>query len=110
MDAMTVAKKKVLGDLIREMRRRMVETDDAPALDEAVDVINEDTEADDASLDESLEGDSAESETVSAPRKGVTITLAAIKKAPPKPLKMKSELPDVLQAALMGKERFKKKA
>lgn len=127
MDAMVMAKKKVLGDLIKEMRARMVAPGEDPeASSETAEPETEPT----SEMEPAVESEGAcegcgktpcecgDTELVSGGKKGVTITLAAIKNASKAGMKRHSapaaegSMPSVLEHALMSKdkERSKKKA
>ena len=125
MDAMVMAKKKVLGDLIKEMRARMVAPGEEPEASEESGEAEPTSEMEPAVESEgACEGcgktpcECGDTELVSGGKKGVTITLAAIKNASKAGMKRHSapaaegSMPSVLEHALMSKdkERFKKKA
>jgi hypothetical protein len=103
MDAMTMAKKQVLQDLISDMHKKMLamgQSPDAAEMKEGESAAEESAES---------EGEEAAEQmpkpAMMPPKKGVSITLAAIKKGSDATKKM----PSNLEAALMGKDEKKKK-
>lgn len=115
MDAMTMAKKQVLKDLIKDMHKRMTAMDapEGSKAEEAVETqAEEKAEGEDGGEDS--EEMKVEDEALPPPKKPVTITLAAIKKGLPPALKGKGDapsekMPSALEDALMGKEKEKLK-
>lgn len=105
MDAMTMAKKQVYKDLIATMHKKMVAMGETPESPEET-----------LAPEMDLEGEEAEESMPMPPLKkksGMTITLAAIKKAPKLSGKPAGKMPFSLEQALMGKDsdsKFKKKA
>ena len=100
MDAMTMAKKKIYQDLIASMHKKMAEAG-MPVPESAEPEVEVESDAgDEVSEADCMPEDSA--------KKGLTISLATIRKAPKAMLKASSEgLPSSLEMALMGKEKNK---
>lgn len=99
MDEMLAAKKEVLKELIKHMRKRMVADGEMP--DESQAGETEASEESELSMEESEEESTEESEEETKP-KPVTITLAAIRKG------MKAKAPPQKMGELMPAKPKKK--
>jgi len=103
MNPMEMAKKQVLKDLIREMQARMVATGESPEPSEegleAAEEGAEESYEEGAEASAPCEGCDVENCACNkAKPKGMTITLASIKKGP----KPAGKMPAALESAIMG--------
>lgn len=97
-----MAKKQVLQDIIKDMHKRMLAMGSAP---DAAEMKEGDAEEEAGESADEEEAEKVPMPTMMPPKKGVSITLAAIKKGS----EATNKMPSNLESALMGKDEKKKK-